>query len=220
MKTRKFYSLEKILPKSFENMLENPVILVPLGSIEWHGSHMPLGTDGIKAYEICRLVAEKIGCLVTPPIYYGYCHQMLSKHGTISVPMEELEYTIKGVIKALHDAGFKIILLFCGHYEIEYFNLINDIASRMNREFDSLKIIVKTEQDFIEKHGYKADHGGPFETSQLLYLTPSLVDLSKIREEDNIVPDPRCSSRELGEKIVKVIVKGLSQFLIDLLEER
>lgn len=48
-----------------------PVAWLPLGTIEWHGKHMPLGVDGIIADELCLRAAREIGGIAFPPIYYG-----------------------------------------------------------------------------------------------------------------------------------------------------
>ncbi len=47
-----------------------PVVYVPFGPIEWHGVHLPLGTDAIKAHGILAQCAEKFGGVVYPPVYF------------------------------------------------------------------------------------------------------------------------------------------------------
>ncbi|RPH83777.1 MAG: creatininase family protein, partial [Desulfobacteraceae bacterium] len=48
-------------------------VLLPVGSVEEHGNHLPLGTDTIHALEVCRLAGERTGAFVAPPVYYGVC---------------------------------------------------------------------------------------------------------------------------------------------------
>ena len=59
-------------PSEVEVMLkEHPIAYVPFGALEWHGDHMVLGVDSIKAEEICRRSAEITGGILFPCVNYG-----------------------------------------------------------------------------------------------------------------------------------------------------
>jgi len=61
---------ELLHPHELEEILRRaPVAYIPLGSLEWHGRHLPLGNDAIKAYEICLRAAERTEGVVFPPLY-------------------------------------------------------------------------------------------------------------------------------------------------------
>ena len=63
---------EELLPEEFvQRMLEMPVAYLPLGTLEWHGPHMPLGADGIQSKELFVRVAEKVGGVVLPILFMG-----------------------------------------------------------------------------------------------------------------------------------------------------
>ena len=64
---------EEMLPHEFLEALQRfPVAYVPVGSLEWHGRHMALGNDSLKAYGILLKTAEKYGGIVVPPTYWGH----------------------------------------------------------------------------------------------------------------------------------------------------
>ncbi len=50
---------------------KKPVAYLPIGGIEWHGEHNPLGLDTVKAHELCIRAAQKGGGLVMPPLFWG-----------------------------------------------------------------------------------------------------------------------------------------------------
>ena len=64
---------EEMLPHEFEAALAAfPVAYVPVGSLEWHGRHLALGNDALKAHGILVRTAQKYGGVVLPPTYWGH----------------------------------------------------------------------------------------------------------------------------------------------------
>ena len=63
---------EELLPEEcVQRIKEMPVAYLPLGTLEWHGPHMPLGADGIQSKELFIRVAEKVGGVVLPVLFMG-----------------------------------------------------------------------------------------------------------------------------------------------------
>ena len=63
---------EELLPEEcVQRIKEMPVAYLPLGTLEWHGPHMPLGADGIQSKELFVRVAEKVGGVVLPMLFMG-----------------------------------------------------------------------------------------------------------------------------------------------------
>ena len=63
---------EELLPEELvQRVQEMPVAYLPLGTLEWHGPHMPLGADGIQSKELFVRVAEKVGGVVLPMLFMG-----------------------------------------------------------------------------------------------------------------------------------------------------
>lgn len=62
---------ERLLPEQIREVREqSPVAFIPLGTLEWHGPHLPVGLDGLKIHRLCELCARSSGGLVFPPLYY------------------------------------------------------------------------------------------------------------------------------------------------------
>src|SRR3972149_4872329 len=70
-----FVRYEESRPADLRNMISKaPVAYVPIGALEWHGEHGPLGLDGIKAHALCELAAERTGGVVFPTVFWGAFH--------------------------------------------------------------------------------------------------------------------------------------------------
>jgi creatinine amidohydrolase len=98
--------------KATENGL---VAVLPIGSIEVHGPHMPMGTDSITAHEIARRAAEKEKAVVLPPLYYAYVPENKHFSGTVSLSAKTLLTLLEEVCDEAARNGFKKILIVNGH---------------------------------------------------------------------------------------------------------
>ena len=63
---------ENLCPKGFRKRLdEMPIAYLPLGTLEWHGPHLPLGADGIQSKGLFKIMAEEVGGIVLPSLFVG-----------------------------------------------------------------------------------------------------------------------------------------------------
>lgn len=95
-------------------------ILLPVGSVEAHGKHLPLGTDVFAPLEIARRVEKKLKdkgmeILVAPPIWYGHSFVLNVYPGTINVKADSLRRYVRDVLSEFAEEGFKKIILLNGH---------------------------------------------------------------------------------------------------------
>ena len=91
---------EEMLPHELEAALaEFPVAYVPVGSLEWHGRHLPLGNDSIKAHAMLVKVAEQFGGVVYPPLWF---------HAD-AFPREHLVPVYSCLFQRLKETGFRDI---------------------------------------------------------------------------------------------------------------
>jgi len=173
-------------------------ILIPLGSMEQHGHHMPLHVDVLLPTEFARRVALAVGGLVAPAFTYGYkSHQKSGggNHfsGTTSLDGATLVAALKDVVKEFARHGVRKVCLVNGHFENSWFIIeAIDLALRELRwdGITDLKVIVLSYWDFVNQEaiaklypngfpGWDIEHGGVLETSLMLALYPDLVQLDR-----------------------------------------
>jgi len=194
MRTVKY---EEMLPHEFEEALQQfSVAYVPVGSLEWHGRHLALGTDSLKAYGILVRAAEKYGGIVVPPTYWGHMQSYRKPCA---------------MFQGLVIAGFKVVIGVTGLHVDEQLVSLQRAADSINAGATAAGFAMK-EGDLYKLEGDKMDHAGHWETSILMYLRPELVDMDRIKNEDLSTEsghrqvgilgrDPRTdATRALGER--------------------
>ena len=93
----------------------NPVVVIPLGSIEQHGVQLPLGTDSLSAIEICKAIAKRTDSLVLPITWVGYSEYHMGFKGTITFSQDTLAWIITDTIRSLSCHGLIRILIVNFH---------------------------------------------------------------------------------------------------------
>lgn len=172
----------------------NVPILIPLGSMEQHGHHMPMHVDVLLPTEFARRVAEETGALVAPPFTYGYKSHQKSGGGnffpgTTSLDGASLVNALKDVVKEFARHGVRNICIVNGHFENSWFIIeAIDLALRELKwgGNENVKVVVLSYWDFVDQAsieklypngflGWDIEHGGVLETSLMLRLHPDLV---------------------------------------------
>jgi creatinine amidohydrolase len=169
-------------------------VLLPVGAMEQHGWHLPLGTDWLMASEIARRVAEHVGCFVAPPLSYGYKSQVRSgggnhRVGTTSLAANTLVELTRDVLVGLGKQGARKLAIVDGHYENGMF--LAEAADLAVTELRTLGIevtivkcmygedlpdpIARELYDDNAFPGLALEHAGMLETSMMLYCFPHLV---------------------------------------------
>jgi creatinine amidohydrolase len=175
------------------------MVILPVGSLEQHGPHLPLNCDVAIPSEIGARVARRTGSLVAPGIAYGYKSQPKmggGNHfpGTTSLDGITLIYTVRDIIKEFARHGVRQMVVMVGHYENTMFTIEGiDLALRDLRadNVHDMKIVRTDYWDFISADtvarvwtegfpGWATEHAGVMETSIMLNIHPDLVDMSKV----------------------------------------
>ncbi|RDI69545.1 creatininase family protein [Halopelagius longus] len=160
------------------------LLVVPVGSIEQHGHHLPVATDTILADAVvhggCKRVEEDIPILVTPPVWIGFSPHHLPFGGTLSLEFEHLKSVLEGIALTAVDNGFDAVCFVNGHGGNA--SLINAVVSTVGRSTDSEVLgmtyfsLATDEIESLRESGRGGmAHGGEYETSLMLYLRPDLV---------------------------------------------
>lgn len=111
------------------------VVLVPVGTLEDHGLHLPIDTDVRLAGEVCRLAAEKAPdeVVLIPPVVYGYSPHHMDFPGTVTVYWSTFVEYLLDVCRSLARHGFRRILIVNGHGSNQ--NLVEMVARLTVVEF-------------------------------------------------------------------------------------
>ena len=181
-----------------------PVAFVPLGTIEWHGHHNPVGLDALKAHGVCLYAAKELdGGVVLPPCYdtggVTPLYERVRQHfGTMETRHLTSRAVIEDTLVNLERTGFKVVLVYGGHYPAA--DLASQIAEKLPTPMEVQSLMERT----LSATDGIGDHAGFVETSLMLALFPHYVDLDRIRTRhpDNVYDDPMEGISEMGGKSV------------------
>ena len=165
--------------------------ILPIGILEKHGPHGPIGSDLIKVRQWSARATKKEYAVVFPDYFYGQINEAKQQYGTFSLPSSLVMELLESTCKEIGRNGFKKIIIVNGHggnpQMIRYF-IQNQLEKK--RDYAVYFLYPKTPKDVAEKASQlrkseaKFDmHGGENETSSLLYLRPDLVKLDKSTSE-------------------------------------
>jgi creatinine amidohydrolase len=183
-------------PEVAEQLRRSPKVIVPTGSTEQHGPHAPLCTDALLATEVSVRIARRIGALVAPTVPYGLSGDHKGFPGLVYLSVATLTGLIQDICLSLADAGFREIIFVNGHYTniIAMSAAIAEIGDRLPLGTiafpfnywdplppDQLKEYLSAEA------GLHANIG---ETSAVMAVDPSLVDLERAVREYPAFPSP------------------------------
>lgn len=124
-------------------------VLFPLGVIEEHGPHLPLGTDIYLSYAICKkikykLIKLKTDCLIAPPYYWGINHCTGSFPGTFSLKPETMIMALTDIFENLHQFGFDQVYCVNQHGDALHVNTIINSIKAANEKFNmSIRLLME-----------------------------------------------------------------------------
>ncbi len=169
-----------------KRLKNNDVIIVPLGSTENHGGAACIGEDTFLVTRMAELIAEKTGCTVAEPIWYGsHPYHHVGMPGSIIVPEVHFKGMIRAVIAGLWNMGFRKQILLNGHGQ-EY--VIPSAIHEWAKNYQLPAVICNVNwYHAIPEHCMDKEHGGPFdtpfihadeaETSFSMVLFPEMIKL-------------------------------------------
>lgn len=213
-------------------------LLLPFGSVEAHGPHLPLATDLLQAEHICAAVAERVNGLVAPALPYGVCRTFRNFPGTVSLTPATFQTVVRDIISEYVRHGGRKFALITGHAEPAQMEAMREAALPLVNTDPTLVVLTIGPYDFLDPIRREADlagkdgHAGSIETSQMLLVAEHLVRMDRIPD----VTRPRLSrfrvmahpevefptgvrgdtskvSRELGGKAVSHVVTEIVRLL-------
>ncbi len=180
-------------PQVEELLTRTDMVIFPLASLEQHGPHLPIGTDYLNAVEIAKLIAQRTDVLVAPVLLAGNAPYHMGFPGTVTLSSETIQQVYFEAAQSLLRHGFKRFLIFNGHGGNRIISQY--IADRINHETAGIAVELGQasapfrRRDTTPSRSTVLDrHAGTPETSNSLYLIPSLVDLEKARPANVSMP--------------------------------
>jgi len=192
---RDIYQFDELTWPEVNDAVEmGKIPIIPVGSVEQHGHHLPLKVDHLcataVASEAARLRPEL--SLVMPPVFYGYVHHVMDFPGSINIHFEHFVQHLLDITKSLAYHGFKKMIIVNGHGSNH--NLVDMISRRTIVETDAtctfcswwqlLTVNPEFDKEWRESvFPGGCSHAGELETSMLLYLAPDSVRKDRIKSE-------------------------------------
>jgi creatinine amidohydrolase len=171
---------EFLLPHEVESALTaRSVAYLPMGSIEFHSAHLPIGLDGLTAHGVCARAAARSGGIVLPALYYGVGGGHTAYPWTIMASSESpLRDLLRQSLTRLQEFGVRIAVLFTGHFSEEQLDLIDDISRRWNETRPPMRVLALSVNRTDAR--VPPDHAGIFETALLSAMWADRVQLNRL----------------------------------------
>jgi creatinine amidohydrolase len=172
------------VPEVEEFLKKSDIVIIPLGAMEQHGLHLPMGTDFINGVERCKLIAQERDILVAPVLMAGQSPYHMGFAGTITLSAETILQVHLEAVESLIQHGFRRFVIMNAHGGNRAISTL--LVDQINQTTSGVAVSFgQAVQPFMERPAEatpatKLDrHGGTPETSSSLYLMPDLVQLDK-----------------------------------------
>jgi creatinine amidohydrolase len=170
-----------------EALKHDPVVIVPVGSVEQHGPHCPMDVDISHTQALAvdtALAIDDFPVIVAPPVWIGLTHYNMGEVGTITASVETYIALLSEICRSIWANGFHRIILVNGHGGNR--DIIRVVSTKLAEEdiwmlpityweavWDVMIDHADTDPGFI-------GHGGEWETSLQFYLRPDMIDRSRM----------------------------------------
>lgn len=188
----------------------HPVVYLPLGLLEWHGPHLPLGVDALNAEAVALRAAEQAGGLVMPPLYCGTERErdpeLLDGLGftgdeyivgmdfpanalpSMYVSEEIFALMVRENVRLLEQMGFEIIVLVSGHAAANQLQTLERLAAEFNGRAEvQMLVVLPFRPD--ESGTLAVGHASRVETAVMLALAPETVQLDALPPLNQPLPN-------------------------------
>ncbi len=170
-----------------ESKNKRPVAVIPIGSIEQHGAHLPVSTDSEIVSHIAKKISEKMGFFLLPTIQYGVSFEH-SPFLNLSVSSKTLEKLLIDLCVSLSSNGIQKIIILNGHHGNQH--ALKLVPNKVSKISKLTQVVVYSYWHFMKK---KFDHAGFIETSLMLAIS-NKVQMKKAKK--GLIPE-NLSQKEL-----------------------
>ncbi|MFZ7103269.1 MAG: creatininase family protein [Peptococcaceae bacterium] len=185
--------------EEFERKSEtgNRTVIIPVGSVEQHGYHLPLGTDTYVALTLAEDAAEQTNTVITPPLWFGWSPHHMVLPGTVTIRPEILIELLYDVISSLQEHGFTRFVLINGHriVNVPWMQIAAERAQRLLKVKVYIFDPAYMSKNIVKELGFgPLGHADEIETSHMMYRYPELVFLE--RAKDNFIAGANLNSTD------------------------
>jgi len=231
---------ERLIPEVLEARRKHaPIAYLPLGTLEWHGPHLPLGSDHLQSQGFFVKLARRVGGVVLPPLFLGpdiredvdgseyYGMDTLQKASPQPIQLKGSAYwvpdklfaeIIDAVLKQVRRTGFRIVVAH-GHGPSNDY-IIDNKTELEQRHGLNIFTVWRGKEERDPPTEFQHDHAAANETSIMMSLHPSLVHMDQLPANMQEEPlaligdDPRThASAEHGDNIVNIHLDRLESIL-------
>ncbi len=188
-----------------DKIKEEPLVILPIGSVEAHGHHLPLGTDMFQPLWIAEELAKRLNAIILPPIHYGWTDSLASFPGTISIGFDTLKNLAADILQTVVKQGIRRVLVLSGHASSNHMAALRLACEKVAREYEDARIMLLSDyyiayeyrgkeishKEGVTKIPWDDSHAGVIETSRIMAIRPELVK-SEVKFE----------KREIGKYLV------------------
>lgn len=172
------------MPQVEAALRQTQTVIIPCGSVEEHGPHLPINTDLLHAQEVAKRAAACLPVLVAPPLPYGLCRSTSDHPGTISISGAAVRLLARDVATSLYRQGCRRVIFLTGHAGGTHVAALIEAGERLLEEcaaiqvavvnvLDLLREVLRFEPGLVQTTGDA--HAGEVETAIMLAIKPELV---------------------------------------------
>jgi creatinine amidohydrolase len=181
------YFMDLTQPEIAAQLKSSPIVILPAGSVEQHGPHLPTGTDVFAATVISHPVAERLDAPVSPPTPFGVTPMHMPFEGTITLTPDTYMrlVTESCVSTARHGAKYLLIV----NWHEGNIPSLAIAAEALHRQHGMTVLTVQACYVAEEMYGHSCNgltHGGEIEALAVLAHRPDLVHLDRISNSSDL----------------------------------
>jgi len=196
-------------------MKTSDMVIIPLGSTEQHGPHMPLGTDYYEALGVAKMISARTGVLIAPLLLMGYSEYHSGFQGTLSLKPETFEQVLFESTQMLMKYGFRRFMFF--NYHGGNGIVQSRVIHRINHGTQAVAVAIGIGSPFAVESKEEAPfdwHAGIGETSLMLFLKPELVKMERAEKPKMRFTPEMEELKLLGEKDPALLAVWQSLFAV------
>jgi len=166
---------------------DHDTVVIPVGSLENHGRHMPLGTDTLIPQRIAELYNETSNTVIAPAVNYGATDDLVGFAGTVSLGVEGLIALLGTICDQLYRYGFRHFIILNGHG-----GNCKSIETVGHRLYNRGALLAEVNWWLIAgqlRPEWKGGHGGAEETAAVMGIDPDLIHSEYINDGEEMRND-------------------------------